>query len=653
MNYFSLLLGSALTFWGWHTGLWWLGLPLGFLIILPEYMNSHWELSVRERQRIADLCSYAVIVTASYLYFTQSNLANVLILTVQWFPVLFFPMLAMQIYSRHSGTELSILFVSLRKDQEFGNEKIDLRPMYLVLCLLGAAMLPPPGTFFYLDLCIITALALFPFYSNKSRIVKWIAAWSIAAVIGYNINLNLMQLQADLEEYVIAWLTDWYHDDIDPYRTTTAIGDIGRLKLSEQVIFRVWADAPPLSPLLLRSGSFSSYANGTWVAKRTPFTPLHYDAQGWHVTNSKKLENDNDAERWIKIAMELEQGRGILPIPSGSQLLQGLQGAQLSGNDSGIIQVIEGPEFANYQVIYGELFNHEPPQDTDLRVPTMERVGLEGIVTQLNLRTIKTFQAIERIQNLFQRDFSYSLHLNTPTLGQSALNYFLTQQRSGHCEYFATAAVLLLRQAGIPARYVQGWSVQEYSDLEQAYVARARHAHAWVLIWLDGMWQDFDPTPSNWMQLESAARPWWSSLLDVWTWLRYSLANKPKNNQEQSDNLWAISSVIALSLLLAWRITQRGKRIARSHTSKDKIAKIESMFMPIEQALSARTRARYKGETLRHWLNSLSTNNAFCIMELISLMNLYYRQRFDPSGLNEHDTRLLQDGLNNCLIKLR
>ncbi|MBT8330725.1 MAG: transglutaminase-like domain-containing protein, partial [Deltaproteobacteria bacterium] len=36
---------------------------------------------------------------------------------------------------------------------------------------------------------------------------------------------------------------------------------------------------------------------------------------------------------------------------------------------------------------------------------------------------------------------------------------FLTRSRSGHCEYFATATVLLLRQAGIPARYARGYSV--------------------------------------------------------------------------------------------------------------------------------------------------------------------------------------------------
>ena len=72
--------------------------------------------------------------------------------------------------------------------------------------------------------------------------------------------------------------------------------------------------------------------------------------------------------------------------------------------------------------------------------------------------------------------------------------------RAGHCEYFAASTTLLLRAAGIPARYATGFAVMEYSPLEAAFVVRARHAHAWSRAWNGERWVDLDTTPPSWLQ---------------------------------------------------------------------------------------------------------------------------------------------------------
>ena len=89
---------------------------------------------------------------------------------------------------------------------------------------------------------------------------------------------------------------------------------------------------------------------------------------------------------------------------------------------------------------------------------------------------------------------------NTP------LTRFLLTSRSGHCEYFATATVLLLRQLGIPARYAVGYYVHEPAG--SGYVVRERDAHAWCLAWnrQTGSWDDFDTTPASWVAIEGAQR---------------------------------------------------------------------------------------------------------------------------------------------------
>lgn len=72
--------------------------------------------------------------------------------------------------------------------------------------------------------------------------------------------------------------------------------------------------------------------------------------------------------------------------------------------------------------------------------------------------------------------------------------WFLEDSDTGYCVHFATAATVLLRAAGIPARYVEGYTVSTQAG--QATVVREKSAHAWVEYYLDYVgWVILDPTP--------------------------------------------------------------------------------------------------------------------------------------------------------------
>lgn len=86
--------------------------------------------------------------------------------------------------------------------------------------------------------------------------------------------------------------------------------------------------------------------------------------------------------------------------------------------------------------------------------------------------------------------------LDTPSIpsGKDFVLYFLQESRRGYCVHFASAAVMLLRANGIPARYVTGYSVQGAAG--QWNQVTSDDAHAWVEYYLDGAgWQPLDPTP--------------------------------------------------------------------------------------------------------------------------------------------------------------
>src|SRR4029077_6554167 len=163
----------------------------------------------------------------------------------------------------------------------------------------------------------------------------------------------------------------------------------------------------------------------------------------------------------------------------------------------------------------------------DLSIPPMERAALNEVVSQLHVKKGNTAQALRAIHNLFYSNFTYSLWQRTPAppeddflpdpfgakrkrltggiavTNDTPLARFLLRTRSGHCEYFATATVLLLRALDIPARYAVGYAVHESSH--NGFVVRQRDAHAWCLVWNPNTrsWLDFDTTPPSWMDEEA------------------------------------------------------------------------------------------------------------------------------------------------------
>lgn len=80
--------------------------------------------------------------------------------------------------------------------------------------------------------------------------------------------------------------------------------------------------------------------------------------------------------------------------------------------------------------------------------------------------------------------FSYSLEGRPWTDGVDPVEDFIVNHPIGHCEYFASALVLMLRSQGIPARMVVGYKTDEWNSMGKFFQVRQLHAHAWVEAWL-------------------------------------------------------------------------------------------------------------------------------------------------------------------------
>lgn len=128
-------------------------------------------------------------------------------------------------------------------------------------------------------------------------------------------------------------------------------------------------------------------------------------------------------------------------------------------------------------------------------------------------------EAYVMIRNFLYANYKYDLAPGATPYGEDFALYFLGSQKRGYCAHFATAATLLFRSYGIPARYVEGYAVTQNNIMDRAALAEESYddfflgentlgvtdvvtvevtdgeAHAWTEIFIDGFgWIPVDLT---------------------------------------------------------------------------------------------------------------------------------------------------------------
>jgi len=127
------------------------------------------------------------------------------------------------------------------------------------------------------------------------------------------------------------------------------------------------------------------------------------------------------------------------------------------------------------------------PGSIDPRVAPLAREAARG--------ADNPYDTAANMEEYLQNNYGY------PTQGSGSvedpIGFFLFSRKRGHCEYFATAMVLMLRSLGIPARPVNGFQGAAYNEFGDYYAVVEGSAHSWVEAYFKGYgWITFDPTPA-------------------------------------------------------------------------------------------------------------------------------------------------------------
>lgn len=363
-------------------------------------------------------------------------------------------------------------------------------------------------------------------------------------------------------------------------------GSLNNLIQSGAIAFRVqFSDGlPERSSLYWRGPVLVDYDGETWRAR-----PNYMQAQGKAPTieaGSKRfnyvttLEPHN--QRWL-LALDLPTRLPADSALSATFETRAREPVQLRARYA----FTSAPDFV--------VNRQETPAilQQALRLPPQLNPRSRQLATEWQTK----FKSPEMISNaalLYFRQEKFFYTLQPPLLGQNAVDDFLFTTRRGFCEHYASAYVVLMRSAGVPARVVGGYQGGEINPVDGYLTVRQSDAHAWAEIWLEEKgWIRVDPTaavaPSRIEQGIEAALPagdplpalvridadWLRDLRNRWeatnnAWNQWVLGYNPQRQREVLSRLglnepdWrnmtaALATLCGVALLIVtlWTLYQR------------------------------------------------------------------------------------------------
>lgn len=631
------IVGLALLAWGWEIGQLALAVPLALLTAAPQWTGYRFALGRSEFHRALDVC-WVLGLGGLLLIYSQEDVGNVLRSAARWLPVMALPAVLAQGWSESGRIPLSAVlpWPSWRRRPEQEGVPLDAGSLVVVLSLVSASTAGEGRPWFFA--VVLGVLGAFLWARRARGHRAWAAASMLVLVAagGWGVARGLAITQQWIEDGLMAWTTRWYREGA-PYRVSpTAIGRTGRVGGSGRIIFRVRTDGGRAVPQLWRTATYTEWRHGEWFATGTGFEKVDGVGDEWFLDPAPGRAGAVHVE-WVRSSTG-----GLMPLPHGTRVLRELIADSVEMTPLGTVRTDTRAGVVGFRAEYARTAAVEvaPREDDREDVPTEERPLVAELAGDLDLAGRPLVEALNELRRHFAAHFRYTTDLvdspaEDPRAG-TALGRFLVGHRTGHCEYFATAGVLVLRAAGIPARYATGFLLDPAERVGGVITVREVQAHAWVRVWMDGAWQDFDPTPSvdfleepsgtsgwrrRWHELRFAVLRWW--WLGEKEWLRQAH--------------WLTVPLLAV---LLWRF----RRLRAARTRGDAGAGLaprppwpglDSEWLGIDAALADRGLARRPEERRVAWRDRLAESGwgPEEVDHAWTASALHDRLRFDPRGL--------------------
>ena len=267
-----------------------------------------------------------------------------------------------------------------------------------------------------------------------------------------------------------------------------APGQISELSLSDAVAFRVDFEGapPPVAKRYWRGPVFSRFDGRTWTAGLIQaggeLTPFDAPAIAYTVTLEPNYRP------WL-FALDLPASLPRLAAGGPADVVAVLTRDQQLLLRSPVTESLRYTQLSILRRTYAA-DAAEGPQNLALGRGNARTLAFARALQEQHPEPANYIRAVLDWFN--QESFVYTLA--PPFLDRDPVDLFLFDARRGFCEHYASAFVLLLRAAGIPARVVTGYQGGTMNPQGDYLIVRQSDAHAWAEALVDGAWQRFDPT---------------------------------------------------------------------------------------------------------------------------------------------------------------
>ena len=311
-------------------------------------------------------------------------------------------------------------------------------------------------------------------------------------------------------------------DAITGFSDRVELGQVASIKKSPRVVMRVRLDRKPQKYLRWRGVALENYDGRVWslvgsADRRQEFFQDRSSREGAaadaqfnrdHIVDRAVFERQGTAPR----PPTVEQMIVLEPVSTDTLFaaqrvfrVRGPFAKVFKDRATGALSSL-GSKGRTAYVVSSDI---SVPSEQELRLDAplepakqvyLQRPKLDSRISQLAHEITRNaptpYDKARAIESFLKTEFHYTLDLKG-TDGDP-LAEFLFKTREGHCEYFATAMVIMLRTLDIPARIVNGFQMGEYNDLNAMYTVRESDAHSWVEAYFPRTesWIEFDPTPS-------------------------------------------------------------------------------------------------------------------------------------------------------------
>lgn len=675
------LLGCSLLFWGAMTGRPVIGLIAGLLVELRHWTTLRWDFDEDAVSRAWQFTTLAIAL-AAVLIWLDGNRYTALPSLLSWMPPLLLPMQFIQAFGMRDSLPLSA-FSFLARQRRSRNQRLGLAEdptvfnfgnVVFATCMVAASVGSRADSPAFLP-CLVLLTGWGIFGAGRSRLASLIPVLAAAGLAGFGGKVGI--------EYFEEWLgrsAGTARGRFDPNFSGTLIGALGLVRQSPDIVWRVRTEGNAPLPRLLRTGTFNTFIGNNWQNQRvaaTDFNDLDTRIIGgkpYYLLDPRNTDGGpaataaGEADRlptlpsfWLRGAATEESP---LPLPGD---VAGLADFELDGverNTFGTVRI-----YPKNPVIDGGVYwkggtnpDFPPIASEDLRLPIAEKETIRAVVAEIGIQPTDSLQArLAALRTWFHKEFRYTRNLTIRSgfdgrPGPTAMTRFVKETRAGHCEYFATAAALILRDTGTPARYATGFALMEKDPKRGGWVIRGTHGHAWCRVWDggSGAWIDFDPTPPDWM---AGATPEFTRMQlfndalkrireDFFVW-----RNRPANRLAVSIamSLVALALVAFISRRL-WRSKRR--LLGPGGPATYDGPRIRTPLHDVEIRARKLLGSRAPGQTFAGWLSGLEEKLPES-PQLREAIDLHQRLRFDPAPAPDEARQRLEELSQNLASRIR